>query len=557
METNLAEGESNQILLLAPNLLGESLALQLENAEPDLKVLLEENALTRSPSLVIWILESVEVPSAIELELRNLQEYWGKVPLLLILPAKLTLKTNQFFQFDCPGLLQDPDFETLRESIETIISGGRVVRLKDQSKDPLLNKPSPIGLGQWFLLSGVQQIDEEIKNIEFLLNRTSNNSFKEIILYGRRKELKAAKALLYWLWGPLKISIHTLQYKGDSFDKPNQKIGSFDFPQQKDFGTTISLRKRDSIAVWEAIRDHIETTVQEGLTNSTDSLLAIEGLNPTKQKALLNALIKQFDQIIITLRSLKNDHKTYKKDWLELQPELRQKALQSLAGSYVRLPFNGELKLIGEQLLAMSDLLDDDDELPDAEKMLDPLILNKPIIVDGQLLPADDPRAFIQLEMFISNWLIRISEIISAEVISACGEWPELRGYLLNPELISTRELERLRNQLNSQNRWQNLIKRPIQLYESKRLFYNLNNGRIEQVLVTEPRDKELRDLDWWQQQVALLVEARDAIAPQIQTLVKKFGDLMVVLLTQVIGRAIGLVGRGIAQGMGRNLRRS
>ena len=142
-------------------------------------------------------------------------------------------------------------------------------------------------------------------------------------------------------------------------------------------------------------------------------------------------------------------------------------------------------------------------------------------------------------------------------MISACGEWPELRGYFLNPELVSTRELERLRNQLNSQNRWQNLIKRPIQLYESKRLFYNLNNGRIEQLLVTEPRDKELRQLDWWQQQVALLVEARDAISPQLQSLVKKVGDLMVVLLTQVIGRAIGLIGRGIAQGMGRSLRRN
>jgi hypothetical protein len=30
----------------------------------------------------------------------------------------------------------------------------------------------------------------------------------------------------------------------------------------------------------------------------------------------------------------------------------------------------------------------------------------------------------------------------------------------------------------------------------------------------------------------------------------------VVVLLTQVIGRAIGLVGRGIAQGMGRSLHR-
>ena len=42
----------------------------------------------------------------------------------------------------------------------------------------------------------------------------------------------------------------------------------------------------------------------------------------------------------------------------------------------------------------------------------------------------------------------------------------------------------------------------------------------------------------------------------EIKALIRKFGDLMVVVLTQVIGRAIGLVGRGIAQGMGRSLGR-
>ena len=36
----------------------------------------------------------------------------------------------------------------------------------------------------------------------------------------------------------------------------------------------------------------------------------------------------------------------------------------------------------------------------------------------------------------------------------------------------------------------------------------------------------------------------------------RRIGDLAVILLTQVLGRAIGLVGRGIAQGMGRSLGR-
>ena len=58
------------------------------------------------------------------------------------------------------------------------------------------------------------------------------------------------------------------------------------------------------------------------------------------------------------------------------------------------------------------------------------------------------------------------------------------------------------------------------------------------------------------QQAVTLALEARDALAPQLQNLVRSLGDLLVLLLTQVVGKAIGLVGRGILQGMGRSVGR-
>ena len=56
---------------------------------------------------------------------------------------------------------------------------------------------------------------------------------------------------------------------------------------------------------------------------------------------------------------------------------------------------------------------------------------------------------------------------------------------------------------------------------------------------------------------MTLALEVRDALGPQLRSIVKGLGDLVVVLLTQVLGRAIGLVGRGIVQGMGRGLGRS
>ena len=141
-------------------------------------------------------------------------------------------------------------------------------------------------------------------------------------------------------------------------------------------------------------------------------------------------------------------------------------------------------------------------------------------------------------------------------MLACCGAWPELRRYLLRPELLSTRNLEKLRNRLNAQQRWSEWFERPVQLYESRRQLFRLQEGAIDTLALTEPRDAELGRLGWWPQLITLVLEARDALAPQLQALVRRIGDLVVVLLTQVVGRGLGLIGRGILQGMGRSLGR-
>ena len=68
-----------------------------------------------------------------------------------------------------------------------------------------------------------------------------------------------------------------------------------------------------------------------------------------------------------------------------------------------------------------------------------------------------------------------------------------------------------------------------------------------------ENREKEIENLEWLQKQVTLLVEIRDALAPQLEVAVKYIGNLFVTFLTKVVGKAIGLVGKGILQGLGRS----
>jgi len=169
---------------------------------------------------------------------------------------------------------------------------------------------------------------------------------------------------------------------------------------------------------------------------------------------------------------------------------------------------------VADTLSGQSDLLLNDPELPPCLPMLAALLNAQPLLVEGRLLAPDEPQALLHLEALVSNWLVRTAELISAQVLACCGDWPELRRYLLVQELLATRSLERLRNQLNARQRWSEWFERPIQLYESRRLIYRLEGGSIKPLLLTEPRDQELRQLGWLQQAVTLALESRDALAP-------------------------------------------
>jgi len=541
-----------RILLQAPALLAETLALELTRAHPEWTVVLQAQALDGAPSLLIWSIDTVLSLSAIEREVQAQSERWPSTPILLLLPDGLASSEEALLNLPAAGLLQDSNLGELTDSVNTLLGGGRVVRLTPgpSSTRPALNG-SVMGLGQWLLVSGLQQISCDLQTIEALLAPPPSNPMLRFVLEGRRRELRSAHALLLWIWGPLQLGLADsvpLRPTPDQFS-----LGEARGPGGT--ATAITLKQRNGLAVWDAIEERLTSSVQSGLSNATGKLLALDGLHPARRRDLLLALLHQLSQVLIRLRDVQADP-AYAQAWSQVQSEVRRQALASMAGTYVQIPREGVLRPVAEALLDHADLSSMDADLPDPDAMLSPLLAGQPVLVKGQLLPPDDPRALLQLEVLVSNWLVRTAELIGSDVLDLCGEWPELRRYLLNEPLISTRELERLRNQLNTQLRWDDWVQRPIELYESKRTLFQLKAGEIVPIERLEPRDQELSDLGWWQRQVALLLETRDALAPQLQALVRRLGDLMVVILTQVIGRGLGLIGRGIAQGMGRHLGR-
>nr|WP_254217083.1 DUF3685 domain-containing protein [Synechococcus sp. CCY 9618] len=504
-----------------------------------------------SPQLIVWCLGSPPEPQALDAEVRRLLERWHPAPLLLLLPPGHRYAPDVLLQLPAQGLLEQMDAEGLREAVTTVLAGGRVLAISPASQAETPSAAAPLGLGQWLLLSGLQQIDAELRLCLALLDPRPTQLLPLLLLEGRVRELRMARRLLLWLWGPIALAWGTLHD-----EQPLAAV--FPAPQATAArpGVAITLRQRTADGLWEALRGRLTEAAAAGPSNQSGQLLALDGLHPSRRSDLLLGLLEQFERL--RSRLLQDDPRGERLErlWRELQPELRQQALRQMAGSYVQLPMEGKLCPVAETLLRRSLLDGDDQELPDPLAMLTPLLQARPLLVEGQLLAPDEPQAVLYLELLLSNWLVRSAELISAEVLAACAEWPELRRYLLRPDLLATRNLERMRNQLNAQQRWSSWFDRPIHLYESRRPLFRLGVAAIDCVDLTEPRDAELRQLGWVQQVVTLALEARDALAPQLQGLLRRLGDLLVVLLTQVVGKAIGLVGRGIVQGMGRSLNR-
>ena len=530
--------------MLAPSLLGESLALQLTSQDNNIEIILDIKDIKGLPKLIIFCLEDLELSSSIKIEILRLKERWNQSPILIVIPKGIKLSSSDLMTFGSEGVIQDPTIELLKESINILLGGGRVFKINSETNYNSDTINNSYGLGHWLLTSGLSQINRDINTIEHMIEKNSISTFYLFILMGRRRELLTAKKLILWLWGPLELLIPS----------PAKKANDDKLELINKYSTDITIKDSSIKEIWKAIYKRVNVRLQDNLSNSTDELSALFSLNNKKRFSLLKTLLHEFSIVISKLELEKDTKKGFETNLLLLSPELLANTLRNFIDSYDRLQKNGVEVSISDFLVNNSELNLHDDELPSIDLIIDPILNNKPILIEGQYLSIEDPRSFIQLEMLILNWIFRTSELLSEEIISSCYEWPELRKYFLKKELISTRELERKRNHINTQNQLQNIFKKPVRLYESKRLYYSVIENKIEKIIILEPRDDELRKLDWTQRQIAFLIELRDALSPQVASIIKYLGDLIVLLLTKVVGRSIGLIGRGIAQGMGRKL---
>jgi hypothetical protein len=94
-------------------------------------------------------------------------------------------------------------------------------------------------------------------------------------------------------------------------------------------------------------------------------------------------------------------------------------------------------------------------------------------------------------------------------------------------------------------------IEEPKAIFESRYPLFVLSDAGIKQTSIYAPRRQELEQLQGIPLAVTLAFETRDAISPRLRSTVAWAGKGVVYVLTQVIGRSIGLVVRGVFKALG------
>ncbi len=531
------------ILIIAPSLIAESLSLKLTSLDKNLDIKLNSIIDGKTPDLIIWNILNYQSEDLIRLELLKLKERWTESKILIVISGELVGKQPP--SLNTEGLLLNPNAENVLESINIIIDGGRVFDLENNNK--IQNKNEKLlTFNQKLLTSGLKQIDNEINYIFKYVNADSTPDFYKFILKGRLRELITAKSFLIFLWG------NSLDLYTDTIYTENKINIDNNNNTNKN---TIFIKDKNTLEIWDLILNRLRDRYNSSNLNIdfNNSSIILSGL---KKEFISRLIFKMLDELDNLIKNIKENYKDkdFKEDFNSLIEELKINTISNITESYFRLRRGNESISINEFIYKEVSCNEIDKESHESIMFIEPIIKNEPLDYDGKLLPLYETESFIILENIISNWIIRNCNLLASEVFNICSTWPELRTILINPELQSTRNFERFRNNINNYNRWHEYIYMPIYLYESKREYIDIIDNKFTRYFKNENREKELKNLEWLQKQVTLLVEIRDAIAPQLEIAVKYIGNLFVTFLTKVLGKAIGLVGKGILQGLGRSI---
>jgi DNA-binding NarL/FixJ family response regulator len=398
-------------------------------------------------------------------------------------------------------------------------------------------------------LSGISYINATLKEVTAQLSIPGLPLVDKAVLAGQRRELLAAR----WLLNHLLISPQKRQQK-----QPQQFISSIQQqPTLSSLSSTIVPKTSPPLlsprALQAALFSSCVTKLQFSLHNLTDVALEIDIFREEKKRELLYLILQKLAQQLDELRiaQITTNQLGDLKNTILL--DLWQSTITDFFGKFSRLQLGKQNIEIVNLLLQNPGVVQTEifNKIPLVVELFAYLIFQVDLYIDNTSFPAGSSEAKSHAEMILENLLIQVANGVVQPLLNSLADVEIIKQNFYDRKLISTRDIERFRNDLSWKYRLNNYVKEAQRIFESRYELFVLAPRGIAKISIYAPRGQELAQLSGIPLVVTLILEFRDAIAPRLQSLLSFLGSGFVFILTQIIGRGLGLIGRGILQGIG------
>lgn len=473
------------------------------------------------------------------------------IPILLLTaesePALLIAAQKCGVEGYCP---KGVEITLLVEVIDQLISGQFYWQFNPSSLS-INAVPSP----SWHYkmrTQGIRQIEEALAK----LNQQQNahlSTFDWLYWSGRRRELLAARWLVNQLLPTDLIVVETnSNQRPDNLSSRLPSSRSLNRQIQTPGVLPLPPKEVQTLTPFQATVEKLNC----GLLNLTGTILEIDILQAEKKQDLLYIVLQKLEGILEELHFSQVTQEQLQKKRAQILQDLWQLSITEFFGKYYTLPIeNNELEVVQVLLEnaanVQATILD---KIPLVVELLAYQLFKIPLMIDNVSYPAQTPEALARAEKLIQNLIIQVANAVISPLLNEFSDLETIKQSFYDSSLISTREIARFRNNLSWRYRVSQLLIEPQAIFESQYILFVLSDTGIKQSLIYAPRRQELEQLRGIRLAVTLAYEARDAVSPRLRAAVAWAGRGIVYVLTQVLGRSIGLVARGVMQGIGSSL---
>lgn len=392
---------------------------------------------------------------------------------------------------------------------------------------------------------GKEQIVIDLNEINNKLENESLSILEKWFISGKKRELKSARWLVNRLTGELNEPVFNNSFNPKALiEAAKNRL----LPPPQIAIATINVDSVTAKVFQRILRD-----LSLGITNQTNSWLEIDILQPQVRQKLFYLIIENLEKAILEFEQnrdiLLQTEQTLYEIWqkstvnffFQHYPDRTEIDYETLLTICDR-----EYKIIKKNLFQ---------QIYFATELFPYLSWEEPLIIARVSYRPDAPEAINRAVNLLHNLIIQIANAVMQVILNYFAELEIFQYNIYDSQYNNSRKIARFRNEIAWRYRQEKYWYNPKNIFESCYSIFVLRNGIIKQYTINAPRDRELDRLQGLPWLTTITLEFRDALSPRLRSIIALIGNALVFTLTQVIGRGIGLIVRGIIEGVNSTIR--